>query len=185
MPAEWKPPKNDADVFAQYKEHVEGERELKAKMEEAADRALADGATVGQLARHTGLTPEVFRRRARKLGVERKRPPTVGKLSTAPAEPAAVDPPEPPRPSGPPAAPRRRKKSEPREGRPLTDEEARTLAELARSRASEMQLKKMEQNTEMVGDAYKDYTTVHTAMSMGLLTHDEVYSPTTEKEQTA
>jgi hypothetical protein len=50
-------------------------------MLEAADRALLAGATVGQLANWTGLTPEVFRRRARVLGVERKRPPTVGKLA--------------------------------------------------------------------------------------------------------
>ena len=81
MSNEWKPSKEDADVFAQYKAHVEGERELKPEMEKLADRALAAGATVGQLARQTGLTPEVFRRRARKLGIELKRPPTVGKLA--------------------------------------------------------------------------------------------------------
>jgi hypothetical protein len=88
MSKEWKPPKEDADVFAQYKAHVEGERKLKPEMEKAADRALASEATVGQLARHTGLTPEVFRRRARKLGIEHKRPPTVGKLRDAPEPPA-------------------------------------------------------------------------------------------------
>lgn len=85
MSNQWKPPKEDADVFAQYKEHVEGERKLKPEMEKLADRALGAGATVGQLARHTGLTPEVFRRRARKLGIELKRPPTVGRLAPAPA----------------------------------------------------------------------------------------------------
>lgn len=100
MPKEWKPPKEDADLFAQYKAHVEGERKLKPEMENAADRALADGATVGQLARHTGLTPEVFRRRARKLGIEHKRPPTVGPLKQEPAPaPAAVPDPVP---TGPP-----------------------------------------------------------------------------------
>lgn len=81
MSKEWKPPKEAADVFAQYKAHVEGQRDLKPEMERLADQALASGATVGQLARHTGLTPEVFRRRARALGVEHKRPPTVGKLA--------------------------------------------------------------------------------------------------------
>lgn len=42
-------------------------------------------------------------------------------------------------------------------------------------------MRKLEQNQAMVGDAYKDFTTVHTAMDMGLLTHDEVYGggPTT------
>jgi len=179
MSKEWKPAKEAADVFAQYKAHVEGQRDLKPEMERLADQALASGATVGQLARHTGLTPEVFRRRARALGVEHKRAPTVGKLRPEP------EPPAPPRmPSRAPAPEQRARPVKPKpqvEGRPLTDEEAATLAALARSRASEMQLKKLEQNTEMVGDGYKDYTTVHTAMSMGLLTHDEVYGTTSEE----
>lgn len=180
MSKEWKPPKEDVEVFAQYKAHIEGERKLKPEMEKAADRALADGATVGQLARHTGLTPEVFRRRARKLGIEHKRAPTVGKLSPPPAPPARRAPEEPPRA---PAVKQRRPRPEPREGRVLTDEEAKSLAELARSRASEMQLRKLEQNAEMVSDGYKDFTTVNTAMGMGLLTHDEVYAePTTTDE---
>ena len=89
MSKEWKPPEEDAEAFAQYKAHVEGERKLKPEMEEAADRALADGATVGQLARHTGLTPEVFRRRARRLGIEHKRAPTVGRLTGAAPQPDA------------------------------------------------------------------------------------------------
>jgi hypothetical protein len=81
----------DADTFARYKAHYEGERTLKPAMLEAADRELLAGTTVGQLAAWTGLTPEVFRRRARKLGVERKRPPTVGKLA-APTPPATDTP---------------------------------------------------------------------------------------------
>jgi len=67
------------EVFAQYKAHVEGERALREAMREAAADELRAGATVTVLARSTGLTPEVFRRLARELGVERKRPPTVGK----------------------------------------------------------------------------------------------------------
>lgn len=172
MPTEWKPPKTDADLFAQYKGHVEGERELKPKMEEAADRALADGATVGQLARHTGLTPEVFRRRARKLGIEHKRPPTVGKLQPAP-EPAASPPPRRT------APPRQQTAPEPEpaiEGRPLTDEEAKTLANLARSRATPLQLQGLEQAAAGVSDGLKDFTYVSSGMVMGLLTHDEVYA---------
>jgi hypothetical protein len=82
------PPPEDADTFTRYKTHYEGERELKPAMLEAADRALLAGATVGQLANWTGLTPEVFRRRARALGVERKRPPTVGRLAD-PTDPDA------------------------------------------------------------------------------------------------
>lgn len=81
MPNDYNPPPDDADTFARYKTAYEAERALKPGMLESADRALQGGATVGQLAAWTGLTPEVFRRRARVLGVERKRPPTVGKLA--------------------------------------------------------------------------------------------------------
>lgn len=175
MSKEWKPPKEDAEVFAQYKAHVEGERKLKPEVEEAADRALADGATVGQLARHTGLTPEVFRRRARALGIERKRPPTVGKLSPAAPEPVVPAPAEEPKPR-PAVKQRRRAETVIKEGRPLTDEEAKTLAELAYSRASDLQAQKLKQDAAQVGDGYKDFTVVSSAMSMGLLKHDEVYA---------
>ncbi|CAL9350927.1 hypothetical protein SUDANB1_00459 [Streptomyces sp. enrichment culture] len=85
MPKDYEPPRDAADTFARYKAHYEGERTLKPEMLEYADRELQAGATVGQLATWTGLTPEVFRRRARKLGVERLRPPTVGKLAERPA----------------------------------------------------------------------------------------------------
>lgn len=70
-----------AKVFSSFKHHYEARRALEPDMLEFADRELKAGATVGQLAAWTGLTPEVFRRRARALGVERKRPPTVGKLA--------------------------------------------------------------------------------------------------------
>jgi len=82
----YKPPQDAAAAFARYKELHEGERALKPEMLALADRELEAGASVGQLAKLTGLLPEVFRRRARALGVERKRPPTVGKLA-APARP--------------------------------------------------------------------------------------------------
>lgn len=81
----YKPPTDAASLFARYKEHHDGERELKPEMLAMADRELKAGASVGQLAKLTGLLPEVFRRRARALGVERKRPPTVGKLSETPS----------------------------------------------------------------------------------------------------
>jgi hypothetical protein len=81
MTKTYEPPEDAADVFTKYRAHYEGERALKPEMLELADRELKAGATVGQLAAWTGLTPEVFRRRARALGVERKRPPTVGKLA--------------------------------------------------------------------------------------------------------
>lgn len=81
MPKDYKPPRDAAETFANYKTAYEDERRIKPEMLEFADRELKAGATVGQLAAWTGLTPEVFRRRARALGVERKRPPTVGKLT--------------------------------------------------------------------------------------------------------
>lgn len=175
MPKDYKPPRDAAETFANYKAHYEGERALKPEMLEAADRELKAGATVGQLAAWTGLTPEVFRRRARALGVERKRPPTVGKLSPAPAPIPDAE-----RAEGPVRSPvakkRRRPQTEGRDGRPLSDEEASTLALLARTRASEMQLKKLDQAAAQVSESLKDYTVVATAMTMDLLTHDEVYA---------
>lgn len=210
MPKDYTPPPEAADTYTRYKDHYEGERRLKPKMLEAADRDLKAGATVGQLAAWTGLTPEVFRRRARALGVERKRPPTVGKLapqaamdamgealveaataavqSAAPGLAAMVEgfrrpvPGEPAAQAAPAAKPRRR--PEPKEGRPLTDDEAKTLAELAYSRASDLQAQKLKQNAAQVGDGYKDLTVVSSAMGMGLLTHDEVYA-TAEPERPA
>lgn len=83
----YEPPQDAAAVFARYKELHEGERALKPEMLSLADRELKAGASVGQLAKLTGLLPEVFRRRARTLGVERKRPPTVGPLAPAPPAP--------------------------------------------------------------------------------------------------
>lgn len=73
-------PADAATVFANFKREYEARRNLEPAVMESADRELKAGATVGQLAKLTGLTPEVFRRRARALGIEHKRPPTVGKL---------------------------------------------------------------------------------------------------------
>lgn len=188
MPKDYKPPRDADDVFTRYKALYEGERELKPVMREMAERELKAGATVGQLARLTGLTPEVFRRMARDLGVERKREPTVGKLAPAPSgTPAAPIRTE--EPARPPAV-RQRQRTQPevREGRPLSDEEAATLAVLARTRASEMQSKKLDQAAAQVSESLKDYTVLATAMTMGLLTHDEVYAeperPVGSEEQT-
>lgn len=84
----------------------------------------------------------------------------------------------------PPRSPRPTVKPKPSaEGRPLTDEEAKTLADLARSRADDLQTRKLEQDAAQARDAYRDFTVVSSALSMGLLTHDEVYGTT--EEQTA
>ncbi len=180
MPKDYKPPRDATDVFTKYKALYEGERELKPQMLEIADRELQAGATMGQLAAWTGLTPEVFRRRARALGVERKRPPTVGKLSAPAPESGVPAPTEEPR-RAPVAKPRRRAEPEPRDGRPLTDEEAATLAAIVRSRATDLQRQGLEQDVERVSDGLKDFTWVSAGMNMGLLTHDEVYGDAPER----
>jgi len=97
----------------------------------------------------------------------------VEELSTTPPPPAAR--PSTPRTGATPRQQPARPKPEPREGRPLTDEEAKTLAELARSRADDLQTRKLDQDAAQAREAYKDFTVVSSALSMGLLTHDEVY----------
>lgn len=67
-------------LFRRYKQALTTERELRPEVKEAAETELRGGATVRQLAAATGMTPEVFRKIARDIGVERKRPPTVGPL---------------------------------------------------------------------------------------------------------
>lgn len=88
----------------------------------------------------------------------------------------------PPRPAATPRQQPARPKPESREGRPLTDEEAKTLAELARSRADDLQTRKLDQDAAQARDAYKDFTVVSSALSMGLLTHDEVYGTNSEEQ---
>jgi hypothetical protein len=102
---------------------------------------------------------------------------------------APAEPPVPPRgPSRSPEpqrqAPARKPAPEPKEGRPLTDEEAKTLAEIVRSRATPTQLRGLEQDVEGVPDGLKDFTYVSAGMNMGLLTHDEVYGPVSSEETT-
>lgn len=67
-------------LYARYKRARETEAELKDPVRDQAAIDLKAGATVSELAKLTGLTPEFFRRIARAEGVERLRPPTVGKL---------------------------------------------------------------------------------------------------------
>jgi hypothetical protein len=171
----YKPPPDAASVFARYKEHYEGERELKPAVVEMADRELKAGATVGELAKLTGLTPEVFRRRARALGVERKRPPTVGKLSPAAPEPTEAPPQtaSPRRPARPALA--NQPKSTPGRGPAMSDARAKALAALAHERASEQQRAALNQAANEVGPAYKDFAVVASAQAMDLLSIAELH----------
>lgn len=79
MPTDYEPDEETAAVLARFKRtHAAHERELKQVKELAPDLMRA-GATVGQLAKWTGLTDEVFRRIGRANDIDRLREPTVGK----------------------------------------------------------------------------------------------------------
>lgn len=75
----WTPDEEAERLYSRYRRALETERELKTPVREQAARDLKAGASVTQLAKLTGMTPEVFRRIARAEGVERKREPTVGR----------------------------------------------------------------------------------------------------------
>lgn len=83
MTSTYEPDDEATRLYARYKRARDTEAELKDPVRQQAEKDLRAGATVGQLAKLTGLTPEYFRRIARTIGVERKRPPTVGKLAAA------------------------------------------------------------------------------------------------------
>lgn len=155
----YKPPHDAAALFARYKEHYEAERDLKPDMIETADRELKAGATVGELAKLTGLTPEVFRRRARALGVERKRPPTVGKLT-------------PPRP-----ATRQRLAAPTPEPHDFTPQQLHAFADLARRRAAPEQVRLLERAASTVKAADRDREVCDEAYEMGLITDADLATP--------
>lgn len=73
-----------------------------------------------------------------------------------------------------------------RADRPVTDEEAATFAALARSKADEMQTKKLDQEAAKASDGNKDFAVMHAALDMELLTNDEVYGnrPADSEEKT-
>lgn len=114
---------------------------------------------VGRIAKAAGVPPlrepTVISRKAVQRAQAKQSAASVPRRPSPPPKPAPV--------------------AEERDGRPLTDEEAKTLAELARSRADDLQTRKLDQDAAQARDAYKDFTVVSSALSMGLLTHDEVY----------
>ncbi|MGW7359439.1 hypothetical protein ACWGI0_23095 [Streptomyces sp. NPDC054802] len=76
-------PRDDAaKLFTRHKRAVDTQAELKDPLREMAIREMREaGATVGDLARLTGLSTEYFRRLAREAGIERRREPTVRRLT--------------------------------------------------------------------------------------------------------
>ena len=77
--SDYTPPDDAAQVFARFKRANEVVKALLPEVKELAARELKAGATVRELAELTSLTDELFRRIARAEGVERLRPPTVGR----------------------------------------------------------------------------------------------------------
>jgi len=79
MATDFEPDEQTAAILARFKRtHHAHDQQLK-QVKELAPNLMRDGATVGQLAKWTGLTDEVFRRIGRKHDIERLREPTVGK----------------------------------------------------------------------------------------------------------
>lgn len=77
--SDYTPDDHETLTFTRFKRHYEAQKALLPEVKELAANALKQGATVSQLAKLTGLTDELFRRIARAEGVERLRPPTVGR----------------------------------------------------------------------------------------------------------
>jgi predicted GIY-YIG superfamily endonuclease len=75
-----RPTNTDAEaLFEEHRQALEASRLLLPLVKAAAVEEMRVGRTVGQMARLTGLTDEVFRRLTRDNGIERRREPTVGK----------------------------------------------------------------------------------------------------------
>lgn len=83
--SDYSPPDDAAHVFGRFKRANDTARTLLPEVKDFAARELKAGATVRDLANLTGLTDELFRRIARAEGVERLRPPTVGRDAPPPA----------------------------------------------------------------------------------------------------
>ena len=108
MTAEWTPTSEAADTFGRYRQALLTERELKPDVRELARAALKDGATIAQLAKATGMTPEVFRRMARDLAlpVDPRYKDRAEAARKRPAVTADQPAPKPSKRPSPPAAPR-------------------------------------------------------------------------------
>ncbi|WP_435601296.1 hypothetical protein [Streptomyces sp. C10-9-1] len=77
------PPEDAAKLFSRQKQLVDAQAEIKDPLRDMAVREMrSNGASVGDLARLTGLSTEFFRRIARAEGVERRREPTVGPIKS-------------------------------------------------------------------------------------------------------
>ena len=76
MASDYEPDAELAALFARFKRTHQAHRDLLKLVKKVAPDEMRKGATVGDLARLTGLTDEVFRRIGRKNEIELLRPPT-------------------------------------------------------------------------------------------------------------
>lgn len=79
MATDYTPAPGDAEYYRRFKRANDTARDMRKGIDERAVEDMRKGATVSAMAELTGLTDEVFRRLARKHGIERLREPTVGK----------------------------------------------------------------------------------------------------------
>jgi len=79
MATDYEPDAELAALFARFKRTHQAHKELLKLVKKCAPDEMRKGATVGDLARLTGLTDEVFRRIGRDNDIERLREPTVGR----------------------------------------------------------------------------------------------------------
>lgn len=75
-------------LYAEHRWNLEEARAILPEVKERAAEDLKAGSTPAELAKLTGLSDEFFRRIARKVGAERKRPPTVGREAARKAQEA-------------------------------------------------------------------------------------------------
>ncbi|MFF8412887.1 hypothetical protein [Streptomyces omiyaensis] len=74
--SDYTPTEDAAALFQQKKDLLAAEEALKEPLRAMAVREMRDaGATVGDLARLTGMSPEYFRKLARTAGIKLLRPP--------------------------------------------------------------------------------------------------------------
>lgn len=186
-----------AAAAARYKRDNNKAKSSRKELSDLVIEALRQpGAEPVDIAKRAEWTPAYVRKLAREKGIEadpsykarteKARARLLAEAASAAPQPSlAADAPR-RRVTQAAPAPKRHKGPEPRDGRPLLEDEAKTLAALALQRANEMQGQKLRQITANAAKGYEDYAIVSSALDIGLLAHDEVYGepPGTSEEAT-
>lgn len=155
----WTPDPDAADTFSRYRDALTTERDLKPQVQELALAALKDGATITQLAKLTGMTPEVFRRMARKAELPideryRERAEAMRKRAAGPKTTTTTA----PTPSGPDPVER------------LSDTQAAHLAEKAFQRVNDRS--QFDQLTKAA--KHSDRAVIQAALDLGVIDDTDV-----------